>query len=52
MKNSIKGLSDAVKSLEGSLNNPNLSPAARATIEAWRNSAQTTIRAMRRTVRD
>lgn len=52
MRGSMRGLTDALKSIQGSLRNPNLSAEARATLEAWKNTAQTTLRAMRKALND
>lgn len=48
MRASIRGLTDALKGINGSLRNPNLTSQARATLEAWRNAAQTALQEMRR----
>jgi hypothetical protein len=51
MRNSMRGLVNSVKSLEGSLRNPNLAPEARAAMQQWKNAAQQTYRAMRATLK-
>lgn len=51
MRNSMRGLSNAIKSLDGSLRNPNLAPEARGSMQQWRNAALSTYRAMRSTLR-
>lgn len=52
MQNSIRGLSNRLESLEGSLRNPNLTNEARETLTAWRDLARTAIREMSRTLRN
>jgi len=51
MRNSMRGLLSSMKSIDGSLKNPNLSPEARAAMQGWRDSAQATYNAMRETLR-
>ena len=43
MKQSITGLEKAAESLAGSLKNPNLTSAARASLEGWKKAADTAI---------
>ena len=40
MKNDVRGLRDAISSIQGSLNNPNLSPAARSELAAAATKGQ------------
>jgi RHS repeat-associated protein len=48
MGNSMRGLSSALRSIAGSLRNPNLAPEVRASLQAWRRAAEVTLRQMRR----
>jgi hypothetical protein len=47
MRNSVSALERASNSLQGSLNNPNLAPGMRSTLEGWTKAARTTIDAMK-----
>lgn len=52
MQQSIRGLKAAFKSLQGSLKNPNISAEARATMEAWKDTAQTAIKSMSKALKE
>lgn len=51
MQQSVRSLQGSIESLEGSLSNPNLTSAARSTLEQARDAAQRTVDLMRETLR-